>query len=191
MSTARKIDLISVQEYLAGEQVSDVKHEYVGGTVHAMVGATIAHNIIATNVLGALREQLKDSPCREFNSDMKVRIRTASGIRFYYPDAQMVCQSNPQTETFQDSPVLIIEVLSDSTRRVDEEEKKENYLTIPSLYAYVMLEQYAPQAVVHRRTATGFERLACQQPDSAIDLPEIGVELSFAELYRDVVFEQH
>ena len=51
-----------------------------------------------------------------------------------------------------------------------------------------MLEQYAPQAVVHRRTETGFERLVFQQPDATIQLPEVGVELSFAEVYRDVEF---
>ena len=133
MRTARQTHLISVDEYLAGELVSNIKHEYVAGVVHAIAGASNAHNMISTNLLRSLGNQLEGSPCREFNSDTKVRIRTASGTRFYYPDAQVVCKPNSQSESFQDAPVLVVEVLSDSTRRADEEEKREYYFTIPSL----------------------------------------------------------
>ena len=158
MSTARQPNLVSVDDYLAGELNSDVKHEFVAGVGHAMGGDSNAHNIIATNLLRHIGNQLENSRCREFNSDTKVRVKSSSGIRFYYPDAQVVCEPNPQTDCFQDAPVLIVEVLSDSTRRTDEEEKRESYLTIPSLNTYIMLEQAIPQAILFRRTETGFER---------------------------------
>ena len=189
MSPARNPDLISVDEYLAGELVSNIKHEFVTGVVHAMTGGTVAHSIISTNVLAVLRKQLQESPCREFNSDMKVRIRTAQGFRFYYPDAQVVCQSNPQSDLFQDAPVLVVEVLSDSTRRTDEEEKRESYFTIPALNTYIMLEQATTQAIVFIRTETGFERLAYSDPDAVIELSDPPMKLSLAEIYRDVEFE--
>ncbi len=188
MSTARQHNLISVDEYLLGEQSADVKREYVAGTVYAMVGATVAHNIIATNLTRSLGNQLVNSPCREFGSDMKVRIRTSSGTRFYYPDAQVVCQSNPQSDTFQDAPVLIFEIISESTRRADEGEKKDSYLTIPSLHAYIMLEQEVAVAVVYRRVENGFERQVYDHRASNIQLSEPAVRLSFEEIYRDVQF---
>ena len=187
MGTARQHKLISVDDYLIGEQASDVKHEFVGGVVYAMVGATVAHNIIATNLISILRNQLI-SPCREFSSDMKVRIRTSSGTRFYYPDAQVVCHSNPQSDTFQDSPVLMFEVISESTRRADEGEKKDSYLTIPSLQAYILLEQEVPAVVVYFRVESGFERLVFDGRDSIIEISEPAVELEFGEIYRDIQF---
>ncbi len=188
MSTVRQHELISVADYLDGEEISDVKHEYVAGAVFAMAGATIAHTIIATNLTRAAGNQLSGSPCREFNSDMKVRINLARGFRFYYPDAQVVCQSNPQSERFQDSPVFIFEVLSESTRRIDEGEKRDLYLGLSSVNAYVMLEQTASTAVIYQRVGDDFERSVLDQPDSIIKLRHPDVELSFEEIYRDIRF---
>jgi len=189
MSTARQPNLISVEEYLDGELASEIKHEFVAGVVHAMAGASNAHNIIATNLLRSVGNQLEDSPCREFNSDTKVRVRTASGFRFYYPDAQVVCKPNPQSDSFQDSPVVIVEVLSDSTRRTDEEEKREYYCSIASLNTYIMLEQAKAQAFVFYRTETGFERRVFDDPNAIIELSDPEMKLSLTEIYRDVEFE--
>ena len=107
---------ITIEDYLAGEQVSDVKHEYLGGTVHAMAGASNRHNTITTNSLGSLYGTLRGKPCQPFNSDTKVRIEFPDHTRFYYPDTMVVCDSNTDTDHSQDRPVVIIEVLSDSTR---------------------------------------------------------------------------
>ena len=110
-------DLITVSDYLAGEEISDTKHEYLGGTVHAMAGATIRHNNIATNSLASLHGQLRGKSCQPNNSDTKVRIEFPDHTRFYYPDTMVVCQSNPDSDHFQNQPVVIIEILSDSTCR--------------------------------------------------------------------------
>ena len=177
MSTAREYNLVSIDDYLAGELVANVKHEYVAGVIYSMVGATNAHNIIATNLLGLAGNELTNSPCRAFNSDTKVRINTQSGTRFYYPDAQIVCKPNPQSDTFQDTPTVIFEVLSKSTRRTDEGEKKDSYLSIPSLTAYVMIEQETRGSIVFRRIENGFERIVFDQPDSIIHLDDPRVEL--------------
>ena len=79
-------------------------------------------------------------------------------VRFYYPDAMVVCQSNPMTDAFQDQPVVIVEVLSEGTRRLDVGEKQDAYLTIPSLTHYILLEQDSPTAVVYQRVGERFER---------------------------------
>src|SRR3954454_16877082 len=102
MSTARKLNLISVEEYLAGELTSPLKHEYLGGVVYAMAGARNAHNLIATNTLVALGARLRGTPCRPYNSDPKVRLRLPTQGRFYYPDVSIICRPNPQTDSFQD-----------------------------------------------------------------------------------------
>src|SRR5712671_6355170 len=119
MSAAKKLNLLSVEDYLAGELVSPLKHEYLGGVVYAMAGARIAHNLIATNVIGSLHGRLRGRRCRPFNSDMKIRVRLPTQVRFYYPDVSVVCRSNPQDESFQDEPAAIFEVLSRGTRRID------------------------------------------------------------------------
>src|SRR5262245_36744189 len=156
MTAAKKLNLISVEDYLAGELDSPVKHEYVGGIVYAMAGARNAHNDIATNAIGALHARLRGKKCRAFNSDTKVRVRFAKQVRFYYPDAGVVCRPNPREDSFHDEPVVIVEVLSRSTRRIDEGEKKDAYVTIPTLAAYLVVEQDQPKVVVHRRAADGF-----------------------------------
>lgn len=179
---------LSIADYLAGEEVSDGKHEYLGGTVHAMAGASNQHNAIAVNALLALGSQLRGKSCRPFSSDTKVRIEYPDHTRFYYPDALVVCHSNPSTDHFQDRPVLIIEVLSDSTRRTDLGEKRDAYLTIPSLKVLIFVESEAPAVILHRRKPDGgFAVEAHSGLDAVIPLPEIEAKLPIAELYEQVV----
>ena len=84
------INLISVEDYLSGELISSIKHEYLGGVVYAMVGARNAHNIIANNTLGSLHGRLRGKRCRPFTSDTKIRVRLPSHLRFYYPDVSVI-----------------------------------------------------------------------------------------------------
>ena len=128
MGAAKKLKLVSVEDYLAGELRSTVKHEYLGGVIHAMAGATNNHNTIAGNVFASLHARLRGQRCRPFNSDTKLRVRLTSQTRFYYPDVSVVCHSNPPEESFQDAPAAIVEVLSRATRRTDMGEKKDAYL---------------------------------------------------------------
>ena len=86
---------------------------------------------------------------------MKVRVQMKSHTRFYYPDATVVCDPAPPQQTWQDRPVVIVEVASESTRRVDEGEKREAYLTIPSLAVYLLVETDRPRVVAYRRVAEG------------------------------------
>jgi Uma2 family endonuclease len=156
--------------------------------VYARADARNAHNLIATNIVGALYARLRGRPCRPFNSDTKIRVRLATQVRFYYPDASVVCRPNPQTDSFQDEPAVLFEMLSRQTCRIDEGEKKDAYLTIPSLAAYVMLEQDIAAVVVFRRTEGGFVREVYEGVDAVIPLGEIGVDLPLTEIYEAVEF---
>ncbi|MCI0376125.1 MAG: Uma2 family endonuclease [Gemmataceae bacterium] len=188
MTAAKKLKLIPVDEYLAGELVSPVKHEYLGGFVYAMAGARNVHNLIASNTQGSLHGRLRGKRCRAFNSDTKIRVRLPSQIRFYYPDASVICRPNPQSDSFQDEPAVLFEVLSRKTRRIDEGEKKDFYQTIPSLVLYVLIEQDAPAVVAYRRTEQGFVREVHQGLDAVLALGEIEVDLPLAEIYDGVEF---
>lgn len=188
MTAAKKLSLISVEDYLAGELTSPVKHEYLGGVVYAMAGARNVHNDIATNALIAMGSRLRGMKCRAFNSDAKIRIQLPRQVRFYYADAGVVCRPNPRDDSYHDEPVVIVEVLSRSTRRIDEGEKKDAYLTIPSLLAYLLVEPDEPKVVVHRRSADGFVAEVYEGLDAVISLSEVEIELPLAELYDRVDF---
>jgi Uma2 family endonuclease len=188
MSTAAKWNFVSVEDYLAGELRSDVKHEYVAGIVYAMSGARNIHNLLATNILGTLFGRLRGKPCRPFNSDTKVRIDMRSHLRFYYPDVQVVCRSNPGRDSFQDEPVVVVEVLSQRTRRIDVGEKKDGYLSIPSLAVYLLVEQESAMVVAFRRTKDGFVREVYEGLNATVPLTEIDTELPLNEVYDSVPF---
>lgn len=139
---------ISIEDYLAGEMVSEIKHEYVDGQVFAMTGASLNHDRIAGNVFGELRNHLRNQPCEPFTSDVKVKI----GKHFFYPDTMVVCNHTAKHEYFTETPVLIVEVLSKSTRRRDETIKRRLYQTIPTLQEYVLIEQDIVDVEVCRRS---------------------------------------
>ena len=180
--------LISPEDYLEGELHSEVRHEYLAGVVHAMAGARNIHNDIATNVLGLLHAQLRGKPCRPCNSDTKVRLRLAAGLRFYYPDAQVTCQPNPPNDTYQDQPVVVVEVISESTRRTDEGEKLDSYCALPSLEVYLLVESERPLVIAYRRGTTGFVREVFSGLEAVIPLACIASALPLAEIYERVVF---
>lgn len=188
MSAAKKLKIVSVADYLAGELDSTVKQEYLGGVVYAMAGTRNLHNIIKGNTYVTLHVRLRGRPCHPFDSDTKIRIQLPHQVRFYYPDLSVVCQSNPVTDSYQDHPAVIAEVLSRRTRRIDEGEKKDAYLTIGSLRAYLLIEQDLPAVRVYRRTEQGFAHELYESLDAVIPLKEIEAELPLAEIYADVRF---
>lgn len=188
MRALKRDDWISPAQYLAQELDSLTKSEYLGGAVYAMSGARNRHNRIATNATGALLHRLRGRRCQAFNSDTKVRIQLPVHVRFYYPDAMVVCEPNRDEDPFQDAPTVVIEVLSSRTRRIDEGEKKDAYFCIPSLRVYLLVEQEEALVVAFRRTDQGFVRENYAGLETVIPLPELETELPLEELYERVRF---
>jgi Uma2 family endonuclease len=193
MAGTQPLPLVSVEDFLAAEERLDIRHEYIGGFVYAMAGGKTSHNRVKGNVFAALHKRLDGSPCEPFDSDMKVRLLTAGLPRFYYPDAMVVCEPNGPDSVYQDRPVIVVEVLSDSTRRQDCHEKCDAYLTIPSLHAYLLVEPDEAKVSVYRRKAAGaaldaFDAQLYAGLDAVIPLDEIEVELPLAEVYEQVEF---
>lgn len=128
---------ISEEDYLQGELLAETKHEYIDGQVHAMAGASENHNLLSVNIATELKTRLKGTPCRIFIADMKVKV----GANFFYPDVMVVCQEDNDSEYYKTAPVIIVEVLSKSTRRFDQTDKRLRCQSIPSLEEYVLIEQ--------------------------------------------------
>lgn len=178
---------ISREDYLQGEDASEIRHEYIAGQVYAMSGGTLNHLRVARNFMRVAGNQLMGKSCFPVSSDFKIRVPLASGDEaFYYPDAAIICVPVPGNAHFADSPSVILEVLSPSTRRIDEVQKYRDYITIPSLMTYILANSDSPFLTVHRRDGDTFRREIIADPESSLDLPEVGISIPLTELYLDV-----
>src|SRR5215216_7594453 len=141
MSSQRKA-LISPEEYLAIERKSEIKHEFFAGEMFAMVGASKRHNLITANLIRILGNQLLERPCNVYPSDMRVKV-SATG-KYTYPDVVIACEEEKFDDAENDTllnPVIIIEVLSESTEAYDRGKKFEQYQNIESLTEYLLIGQ--------------------------------------------------
>lgn len=178
MATAPRFNPMSVEDYLALEQSSAVRHEFIDGHVRAMTGAHANHNLIAGNVFGEFRAHLKGLPCRPFMSDMKVRI----GSQFFYPDVMVDCSA--VNGYYSETPRLLVEVLSKSTRRMDKAVKRLAYMQIPGLEEYVLIEQDFVEVEIMRR-AEGWQSERYYLGDT-VTFASIGLTLPVADIYDRV-----
>jgi len=184
---AARVLMMSVDEYLAFEEKSTVRHEYLGGEIHAMAGESIPHNTIALNIAGALRNKLRGGPCRAYMENVKVRLEVAREEIFYYPDVVVTCHPTGVERLFVRLPTLIFEVLSPSTENTDRREKKSNYQQTPTLEEYVIVAQDRREVTVFRR-ADRWAGETYAAPDSVVEFRSIKQALTVAEIYEDVVF---
>lgn len=150
-----KTAFISEAEYLAGEKIAETKHEYIDGEVFAMAGASASHNRISLNVATLFNVHLDGKPCQPYMSDMKVKV----GTKYFYPDVLVECSGLADDSHVTEKPTLVVEVLSKSTRRMDETTKRIAYTQIDSLLEYVLIEQdFVDIEIIRRRTGWQSER---------------------------------
>lgn len=181
-NTARQAK-ISIEEYLQGELVSDIKYEYVNGEVYAMAGAKRSHNIISMNLSGLLHQYLRGTPCQAYGSDMKVGILTATDDYFYYPDLHVSCEKT-DNDLYNQHPKLIIEILSDSTERTDRAEKFRDYRKLASLEEYVLVAQDTPRVEIYRRAENWELNLFFENDQFCLN--SIDLCLNVSEIYENV-----
>lgn len=179
---AKQLGTVSVADYLAGEQVSEVKHEYLHGQVFAMAGAKANHNRITRNLSALLWNTLADQPCEPFSSDML--LKTAEN-QYRYPDIMVVCDEEDRDDEYvRNHPILIVEVLSSSTRRQDKTEKRSEYIALPSLQEYILIEQDIAEIEIQRRRNQWQPEYFYLGQD--ILLESVGVTVSVEEVYQRV-----
>ena len=174
---------MTLEEYLAFEENSPVKHEYVGGEVFAMSGVTTRHNLINLNLTGHLHAPAKRRGCRVFGIDVKLK---AAKDRIYYPDLIVACGKAAEVELIVDAPTVVVEITSPSTRATDRREKLDAYQRMPSLRTYLVVEQRRRQVFVYTRRADGdWDRV--QALDSGdVAIPSLDMTLTLDDIYDDV-----
>lgn len=177
----------TVEEYLALERRTEMRHEFYAGEIFAMGGASEAHVLIVGNLARELGAQLRNRPCKVYPTDM--RVRTARTGLYTYPDIAVVCgEARFDDDRFDTllNPNLIVEVLSESTERYDRGKKFEHYRKIESLTDYVLISQDAAHIEHFVRHADGWLLTEANGLDASIAIASIGCELRLAEVYDKV-----
>lgn len=188
MSVPKKLQRLTVAEYLEAEKDSPVRHEYVDGQIFAMAGASDRHNRVSINLTGRLDDKLADGPCEVFMADMKIWV---SETVYYYPDVVVACDGPGADEYYRKQPRLIIEVSSPNTERIDRSEKLLAYKLVKSLKEYVIVSQDRVRIEVFRRGRVdrwSWELLT--ELSDELRLESVALTLMVAQVYRRVKFPQ-
>jgi len=179
---------LTVLDYLALERQGETRSEYLDGEMFALAGASHEHNVIVTNLVAALRPQLRARGCTLYANDMRVRTPTDF---LAYPDVMALCGErrfdDPRRDTIL-NPTVIIEVLSPSTEEYDRGTKLPHFREIPSLSEALLVTQDRPYLEHYIRQAS--DRWLLVEISSLrhiLELPSIGCRLALSDVYEDVL----
>ncbi len=174
------------EDYLAFEDASETKHEYVNGEIRGMSGARDEHVTVSGNVLSLLRAALRGGPCRVYQSDMKVKVVTTGNV--FYPDVVVTCDAaDRESKLFKTSPKLIVEVLSDSTAAYDRGDKFAEYQKLPSLEEYVLIEPLRRRVECFRRQSDGlWIYVSFDETAARVIFSSLAFEAAMDDIYEDV-----
>lgn len=171
------------EEYLAFEEQSPYRHEYVNGIVYAMSGASLAHNRIAQELVVAFRSHLRGGPCEPFFLDAQLEIRAARDQIMYYPDAMVSCRPEDRTDHVVRNPKLVVEILSKSTQHIDRREKAMTYQRVEAIEEYVLIAQSQPRVIIHRR-AEDWRPMLYSSMDERVEFRSIGLHMLLSQIYE-------
>ena len=193
MEAEVSVEEISVQDYLESERTSDVKHEYDGGTLIPLSGASYFHTLICSNIIRVLGNAFLTETLTVHSADLRIAVQGSQ--KYYYPDVVLLEAEPEFTDDHFDTvknPYIIFEVLSESTERYDRGEKFQAYRTLESLHAYVLVAQDKPLVEVFSKDAkTGQWVLSeAHGAGSSIQLPNLEEKLALSDIYTKVKFPQ-
>jgi Uma2 family endonuclease len=190
MSLQRALAVFTPEEYLDLERQSEIRHEFLDGTVYAMSGESPAHSTICFNLAGTLHSQLRGTSCRGFSPNMKVRAGEP-GL-YAYPDLAVVCGEPVFHDKHKDvllNPTVIFEVLSRSTQAYDRGEKFERYKLIETLRDYVLVSQERPRLEHFSLQSDGmWAHAEIEGTDAALTLNSINCRVTLADIYDRIDF---
>lgn len=180
---------VSVEEYLAIDRDSfDVRYEYIDGNMYMLAGGTANHSVIITNISGLLYILLRGKPCRTFSADMRVRV---SETRYVYPDVSVSCDARDIGTTDNiEHPLLIVEVLSPSTRDYDRGSKFDYYQKCSSIQEYVLVDTQRRAVYLYRRKKENLWMLHLFGPDDIVELESVGGSFSVADIYEQTILPE-
>ena len=177
---------MTLEQFLAWEERQELRYEFDGFQPIAMTGGTAAHAAIQRNLITALATRLRGKPCQPYGSELKILVDG----RIRYPDAFVVCTPVPPRATVVADPVVVFEILSDSSTHTDLFVKNAEYRACPSVQRYVVLEQTQRGAMVFARKGEDWVNEALAGEAAVLALPEVGIEIPLAELYADVQMDE-
>ena len=188
--SAQRLPFLTPEQYLEIERKAECKSEYWSGQMFAMAGASREHNLISLNVAAEARFHLRGGPCETYTNDMRVQV-SATGL-YTYPDVAVVCGEPLFLDSEVDTllnPLVLVEVLSDSTGSYDRGGKWKNYQRLDSLQEYVLISQEEPRVERYVRQPNG-QWLYSQVDglDAVLPLDALGVTLPLSEIYARVKF---
>jgi Uma2 family endonuclease len=176
---------MTIDQFLVWEERQELRYEFDGFQPLAMTGGTAAHSAIQGNLIYALTGRLLEAPCQPHGSELKIRV--AERIR--YPDAFVVCTPVPPRSKVVTDPVVIFEIVSESSVATDFVIKNAEYRATPSVQRYVVLQQTKPAAVVFSRKGEDWVSDLLSGDDAVLRMPEIGIDIPLSEIYRRVELE--
>lgn len=175
---------MTLEEYLAFERKAETRHEFVEGFVYAMSGATKRHNRIVGRIYSRFLAAERGTGCRAYVEAVMLHL----GDRVYYPDVMLSCGPTSDDPYVEESPTVLVEVLSESTWHIDRREKRSAYRAIPSLAAYLIVAQDERYVHRHWRDGDGTWRYEVLEGGGEIPLPALGITLTLDDVYEGVDF---
>ena len=188
-SAAVQSSYLTPEAYLILEREATTKSEYFNGQIYAMAGASREHNLVAGNIFGELRSQLRTRACETYINDMRVKVLPTE--RYTYPDVVVVCDEPRFEDAELDTllnPTVLIEVLSPSTEAYDRGEKFAQYRQVESLSEYILVAQDRVRVEHYLRQGTQWLLTEFSRPDDVLNIVSIGCALSLREIYAKVEF---
>ena len=185
--TIERIRQMTVEEYIAFDEATDIRYEYIDGEVIELTGGTLYHGLIMANAIGALWQLLKGSDCRVISSDMRNRVNPT---RYLYPDFSVVC-GEPMTDERAVNlwnPTLVGEVTSPSSIGRDRGEKLRFYQSIASLQMYLVIDQHQVYVELYERMDDGWHRREYCDLAATVPLRILNCDLPLAEIYAGIEF---
>lgn len=186
MSNARVLHRYTYADYVALEQTSSTKHEFLDGEIYAMAGGSEEHSALAAQVLRLLGNAIGERPCRVHTSDLRVYVEDAGLATF--PDGSVICgpleQHPPSPVATALNPLVLLEVTSDSSEEYDTRTKLELYRSIPSLRDYLVVSHRERRITVHRRAEDGSWSAHVAIAGGRVAVVSLGCELDVDDVYR-------
>lgn len=185
MGHAARTPVMTPDEFLAWELDQTERHEFVGGEVFAMAGGDDRHARVTLNVAGAVNLHLRGSGCRAYSTDMRLNVAALGS--YFYPDVMVTCSAADHAQRqAKREPVLVVEVLSPSTRHYDRGEKSFHYRQLPTMREIVLIDVVSRTAEVYRRQDASHWTLAQSAQGESVTFESIGLRLTAEEMFADV-----
>ena len=186
-ATKQGLKHYTFEEYLELEQKDQLRYQYYNGEIFVLAGGTKRHNMIARNVGFEINLQKPD--CETYLNDVKLELQAKN--YYVYPDVMLTCDEGDlrdDKESIVKNPVLLVEVLSDTTAAYDANEKKRCYFSLSSLQYYILISQDRPLVEIYEREQKFWKYTSFESLDDSITLIKLNINIKLSDIYKKIDF---